>query len=361
MVQHGTPLGTILAADDDPKIRKPLEHLLRLQGYRVLTADNGVEARSLLEEQSVDVALLDARIARESGLSVCRAVKSRSATQLLPVVLMGRLGGDQDRTRGIVAGADDFLSKPVRKEELLARVKSLVHLKRVGDELETAEAVLFTLAGSIEAKDPYTAGHCERVSRYSAGLAEQIGLPEDQRLALRRGGMIHDIGKVAIPDQILLKPGPLSAGERRLMESHTLVGEQICAPLKSFRNILPIIRSHHEHQNGSGYPDRLTANQIPVTACILQIADVYDALTTDRPYRAALTSGQALSTVREEAVRGWWDRQLVEELANWLKNSPGLPIAPIACSGKPAELRRATARAARSVPRAYPPSPYPHC
>lgn len=325
------PLGTILVADDDQQIRQPLEYLLRLQGYRVLTADDGVQALALLEEQPVDVALLDVGMPRESGFSVCRAVKSRSATRLVPVVLMAPLARAEDHIHGLEVGADDFLSKPVRKEELLARVKSLLRLKRIGAELQTAETVLLTLAGNIEAKDPYTAGHCERVSRYSAGLAEQLGLPEDQRLALLRGGMVHDIGKVAVPDHILLKPGPLSAEERRLMETHTSVGEQICAPMKSFRNILPIIRSHHEHQNGSGYPDHLTGDQIPLTARILQIADVYDALTTDRPYRAALTPEQALSTVREKAVRGWWDRELVGELESLLKNSAELLIAPLAC------------------------------
>ena len=331
-VPHGMPLGTILVADDDQEIRQPLEYLLRLQGYRVLTAGDGAQALSLLQDQPVDVALLDVSMSRQSGFSVCRALKSRPATRLVPVVLMARLGGgSDDRVRGLEAGADDFLSKPIRKEELLARVKSLVRLKRIGAELETAETVLLSLAASIEAKDPYTAGHCERVARYSAWLAEQLGLPEEQRLALLRGGMVHDIGKVAVPDQILLKPGPLSSEERRLMETHTSVGEQICAPMKSFRNILPIIRSHHEHQNGSGYPDHLTGDQIPLTARILQVADVYDALTTDRPYRAALTPAQALSTVRQEAERGWWDREIVNVLESLLKSSPEFAAAPLAC------------------------------
>jgi putative two-component system response regulator len=332
VVQHGMPLGTILVADDDQEIRQPLEYLLRLQGYRVLTAGDGAEALSLLQEQPVDVALLDVSMPRESGFSVCRALKSRSATRLVPVVLMARPGGgSDDRVRGVEAGADDFLSKPIRKEELLARVKSLVRLKRIGAELEMAETVLLSLAASIEAKDPYTAGHCERVARYSAELAGRLGLPEELRKALLRGGMVHDIGKVAVPDQILLKPGPLSLDERRLMETHTSIGEQICAPMKSFRNILPIIRSHHEHQNGSGYPDHLTGDQIPLTARILQVADVYDALTTDRPYRAALTPEQALSTVREEAQRGWWDREIVDVLESLLKNSPELTVATLAC------------------------------
>lgn len=315
------PLGTVLVADDE-EIRKPLEHVLRLQGYRVLTADDGAQALSLLDQQPVDVALLGTGMPHESGYSLCRAVKSRSATKSVPVILMASPAGADVRVRGIEAGADDFLNKPVRKEEVLARVKSLVRLKRIGDELESAETVFFNLCISVEAKDPYTAGHCLRVSRYAAELAEQLGLPEEQRAALRRGGLVHDIGKVAIPDRILLKRGPLSAEERRLVESHVEIGERICAPLKSFRNVLPIIRSHHERQDGTGYPDRLAGDQIPLTARILQIVDIYDALTSDRPYREALKPELALSTLSDEAEFGWWDKKLVGELEDLLRNSP---------------------------------------
>lgn len=329
MLQHGSPLGTILLADGE-EIRKPLEYLLRLQGYCVLTADDGPQALSVLEEQPVDLALLGVGMPQESGFSVCRAAKASPATRLVPMVLMMQLGTAEDRIRAIEAGADDFLNKPVRKEELLARVKSLVRLKRTGDELGTAETVLFALAGSIEAKDPYTEGHCDRVSRYSVALAEQLGLHDDQCAALRSGGMIHDVGKVAVPDQILLKPGPLDPEERRLMETHTCVGEQICAPLKFFRDVLPIIRSHHERQNGSGYPDHLVGEQVPLTTRILQVADIYDALTTDRPYRKAMTSKQAFATVREEVARGWWDGTLVDELESLLKTSPELSLASAA-------------------------------
>lgn len=331
VLQPGMPLGTVLLADDDEEIRKPLEYSLRLHGYRVLTANDGIQALSLLEEQQVDVALLDVSMPRESGFAVCRAVKSRTTTRQVPVVLMAGLGGADDRVRGIEAGADDFLNKPVRKEELLARVKSLVRLKRMGDELETAESVLFNLASSIEARDPYTTGHSARVSRLAAGLAEQIGLPEEQRLAVRRAGLVHDIGKVAVPDQILLKRGPLNAEERRLMEAHATAGEQICAPLKSFRNVLPIIRSHHERQNGSGYPDRLVGDQIPLAARILQVVDVYDALTSDRPYRSGLMPEQAVATLRQEAERGWWDKKLVSDLESLLRNSPDVSIPAVAC------------------------------
>ncbi len=330
MPQNEMPLGTVLVADDDEEIRKPLEYVLRLQGYRVLTADDGVQALSVLEEQPVDIALLDTGMPRESGFSVCRAVKSRSATRSMPVVLMAGLGGADVRIHGIEAGADDFLSKPVRKEELLARVKSLVRIKRMGDELETAEGVLCNLAASIEAKDPYTAGHCQRVSRYAGELAEQIGLSAEQCLALRRGGLVHDIGKVVVPDQVLLKHGPLSPEERRVIQSHAVIGERICAPLKSFRNVLPLIRWHHERLDGTGYPDHLAGDQIPLGARILQIVDVYDALASDRPYRVALTPEQALSTLRKEAAQGWWDMKLVDELEILLRNSPDTSLSELA-------------------------------
>jgi putative two-component system response regulator len=173
--------------------------------------------------------------------------------------------------------------------------------------------VLFSLALSIEAKDPYTEGHCDRLSKYSVALAERLGLPADLQVVLRRAGIVHDIGKVAVPDQILLKPGPLTANEWKVMEQHPLVGERICAPLKSFRHVLPVIRHHHEKLDGSGYPDGLKGEQIPLTARILQTVDIYDALTTLRPYRKALSPKETFAVMREEIKRGWWDRSILDE------------------------------------------------
>ena len=192
---------------------------------------------------------------------------------------------------------------------------------------KNAETVLFSLALSIEAKDSYTEGHCDRLSKYSVALAESLKLPQEQRVALRRGGIVHDIGKVAVPEHILLKPGPLTAEERKIMEKHTVVGERICAPLKSFRNALPIIRHHHEKSDGSGYPDGLKGEEIALSARILQTVDIYDALATDRPYRKALPRKKAFAIMREEVRRGWWDGFLVDQLEALLADIESLGVA----------------------------------
>ena len=322
MLPNGNLQGTILVADDNEAIRDPLAELLRLQGYQVIAVENGEQAFLEICSQPVDLALLDVMMPGQTGFAVCRAVKARPETRLIPIVLVTGLGGTDDRIRGIEAGADDFLNKPVKKEELLARVRSLVRLKRFTDELDNAETVLCTLARSIEAKDPYTEGHCDRLSRYTVSLGETLGLSGEQLVSLRRGGIVHDIGKVAVPEYVLLKPGPLDPAERKIMEQHTIAGERICEPLKSFRNVLPIIRSHHEKQDGTGYPDRLKAGEIPFTARILQTVDIYDSLTTDRPYRKALSQETAIKLIWEETRRGCWDPELVAALEELLQESP---------------------------------------
>src|SRR6266478_530440 len=303
--------GIILVADDNEANRELLASLLGQEGYQVISVPDGRQALARLSSDSVDVALLDVVMPGKSGFEVCQAIKSKAETRLIPVVLLTSLTGDGDRIHGIMCGADDFLSKPVNKHELLARVHSLLRMKQFTDELDNAEAVLFSLALSIEAKDPYTEGHCDRLSKYSVAVADKLGLPEDLRVALRRGGLLHDIGKLAVPEHILLKPGALTPEERKIMENHTIAGERICKPLRSFRPVLPIIRHHHEKQDGSGYPDGLKGDQIPLTARILQITDIYDALTTDRPYRKALSAEKAFEIMREEANRGWWDSSIL--------------------------------------------------
>jgi len=305
--------GTVLVADDQVSNRELLDELLSSEGFNVLTCADGAAALEHLNLVNVDLVLLDVMMPHLNGFEVCTKIKANPDTYLIPVVLVTALSDKQDRIEGIRAGADDFLSRPVDRTELLTRVRSLVKLKHHTDELERAESVLFSLARSIEGKDPYTHGHCERLMNYSANLGGHLGLPDEQIVALRRAGIVHDIGKVAVPDAILLKPSKLTPEEWKLMKEHPIVGERICAPLKAFRPVLPIIRHHHEKLDGSGYPDGLRGEAIPVTARILTIVDVYDALTTERPYKKAFSAADALQTMREEVAKGWWDPQIFGE------------------------------------------------
>lgn len=308
----------ILIADDDPRMRELLTGLLEELGHEVLAVPDGEAALAAVAARPPDVVLSDVTMPRLSGLELCRRLKEAPATRLLPVILL-TASGDEYKLRGIEAGADDFLGKPVNPAELRARLRSLLRLKVFTDELEHAEAVLCTLGRSIEAKDPYTEGHCERLASYAVALGRVLGLGEDDLTALRRGGYLHDLGKVAVPDAILLKAGPLTPEERAVIERHPVIGEEICRPLRSLQGVLPIIRHHHERRDGSGYPDGLRGDGIPATARILQVVDVFDALSTDRPYRRALPRGAALEVLEAEARRGWWDPEIVrafEQVAN---------------------------------------------
>jgi putative two-component system response regulator len=310
-----------------------LNELLSAQGYKVVMAYDGADALKQVANEPVDLVLLDVMMPQLSGFEVCEKIKSSPDTYLIPVILITALSEKQDRIEGIKAGADDFLTRPVDRTELLARVRSLLKLKQRTDELERAETVLFTLARSIEGKDPYTHGHCERLAEYSATLATHLGLPEEQVIALRRAGVVHDIGKIAVPDSILLKPSKLTPEEWKLVQEHPIVGERICEPLKSFRLVLPVIRYHHEKFNGSGYPDGLAGENIPVTARVLQIVDVYDALTTIRPYKPAFSTSDALQTMNEEVAKGWWDPDIFDQFERLVKKHEAKFLARGAAAG----------------------------
>jgi putative two-component system response regulator len=314
ILRKRTPL--ILVVDDHVANTRLMRELLRDRGYEVAMANNAVEAEREMREHPPDLVLLDVIMPGKTGYELCREWKDDPATRLIPVVMITGLTDREDKIRGIEAGADDFLNKPIFPEELFARVASLLKIKDFTDELENAEAVLCTLALSDESRDPYTEGHCERLASYATELGRHLELDVESLVALRRGGYLHDLGKIAIPDEILKKGSDLTQEEWRLMRQHPIIGENICRPLRSLRLVLPIIRHHHEHWDGSGYPDHLEGEQIPLLARILTVVDIYDALRTSRPYKPALSHEQACETLIMEANRGLWDVRMVDKFVN---------------------------------------------
>ena len=305
--------GRILVVDDDAVGRTVVCQMLRSNGFDVIEAVDGTSALERFKEDPPDLVLLDVVMPEPNGFEVCRALKADPETRLIPVVLLTGLDKTDDRVRGIEAGADEFLSKPVESVELIARARSLLNLKRFTDDLEHAETVILSLASAIEARDPNTEGHCDRLSVYGGRLAERLGLSPDHVEACRIGGIVHDIGKIGVPDAVLLKPGKLNTEEWEVMKQHTVKGEEICRGLKSFKDVLPIIRNHHEKSDGSGYPDGLKGDDIPLNARVLQVVDVYDSLTTERPYKPAHSREQTIEILREEVEKGWWDPDIAEQ------------------------------------------------
>lgn len=311
----------VLVADDEPELRSVLSRLLQKEGFEVQVAEDGTGALRKVREFQADVILLDVKMPGANGFDVCAELKSNPETQFIPVILLTGLGRREDRIRGIDVGADDFIMKPFDRLEVVARVRSLARVKRATDELERAELVLFALARTIEGRDPYTEGHCERLSRYGATLGRRMGLCSQEIRALERAGIVHDIGKVVVPDAILLKPGPLTEEEWAVMRQHPVTGEHICEPIKSFRLVRPIIRHHHERFDGSGYPDGLVGTAIPITARILAVVDVYDALTTERPYKRAMPSPMALEQMAIEVERELLDPDIFRVFRETIRES----------------------------------------
>jgi putative two-component system response regulator len=315
--------GKVLIVDDDRLNVDVLSRVLRRDGYEVISASNGALAIDAVAREHPDVVLMDLNMPGVGGLEACRRLKEHPATRLLPVILVSGLAAAADRLEGIDAGADDFLSKPFAFEELRARVRSLRRMKRYTDELESAESLMLSLALTIEARDPATKGHCDRLARHAVSLGEALGVGADQQRALHLGGFLHDVGKIGVPDAVLLKPGPLNAVERLQMQQHTLIGDGFCGHLRSLRAVRPIVRHHHERPDGSGYPDGLRSDDIPLLASIVGVVDAYDALTTARPYKPAFTRERACRELREEAHRGWKHQESVEAWID-LQYSSGL-------------------------------------
>ena len=303
---------TILIADDDAVSAQFLTGLLTGEGHQVKVVVSGEAALASCAAAPPDLVLIDLVAPRGHGFEVCRALKSQPQTRLIPVVIVTAPTDRRDRLTGIEAGCDDFIIKPYDETELRARVRSLVRLKRYTDELETAEALMLGLGATIEARDPCTRGHCQRLARYATSLGRSLSLDEADVGALDRGGFLHDIGKIAVPDSVLLKEGKLDKDEARVMRAHPLIGDALCAGLRSFSRVRPIVRHHHERLDGSGYPDGLRNGAVPLLAQIVGIVDVFDALTSQRPYRAARSRDVAFDILADESKKGWRDRALVD-------------------------------------------------
>jgi putative two-component system response regulator len=303
----------VLAVEDEPGNRGLLTRQLLRHHYEVLTFADGESALEYIDSnfRTPDLILLDVMLPGIDGFAVCRRLKEQPLTRLIPVVLLTGLDARQHKIAGIRAGADDFLSKPIQFEELIARVGSLVKLKRHTDELESAQSVILSLALTVEARDPYTEGHCQRLAAYAVAVGQALGLSVEQLATLERGGYLHDVGKIGVPDAVLMKPGRLTPEEFAVMQSHTIIGERLCGDLRSLRAVREIVRHHHERIDGSGYPDRLKGDAIPLTAQIVAIVDAYDAMTTIRPYRDALSMTVACDELRRDADEGRLNPELV--------------------------------------------------
>jgi putative two-component system response regulator len=288
----------ILVVDDDPAIVEVLRRFLNHEGYTVVTASNGIEAIERVHSDLPDLVLLDVTMPKMDGFTACRRLKEDERTALIPITMLTGLDDLDHRTRGIEAGADDFLTKPFDQTTLRARIRSQLRLKRLTDQLEHTESVIFMLAQAVEAKDPYTEGHLTRIKTYGEQLAIASRLSTEEVRAVRYGGVLHDIGKIGISDSILLKPGPLTPEEMDVMKRHPEIGAQIVSQMRFAPKIAPIIRSHHERWDGLGYPDSLLGGAIPIGAQIIAVVDAYDAMLTDRPYRRSLSVEESIEQLR---------------------------------------------------------------
>lgn len=317
----------ILVVGQTAESRAWFRKTLGAYGHHVLEASTTSEAIRTISSHGIELVLVDLMAPEMGAAEFCRVLRKATATQFLPLLVTAARNDLEAEVRSMEAGADEFLVAPFREKALHARVQSKLRRKAMIDALDDSETVLFSLAQSVEERDPDLGQHCHRMAVMAAAMGLALGLPPADLLTLQRGGYLHDVGKVAIPDSVLFKPGPLTPEEWDTMKTHAERGERICSGMRSLSAVLPVIRHHHEKWDGSGYPDGLKGEQIPLLARILQLADIYDALTTARPYKRAFTPEEALRMMREEAAKGWRDPKLVDIFADILPML-SMPAAP---------------------------------
>lgn len=313
----------VLVVDDDTAQRRLAHATLEAPKYLVVEAADGRQAVERLRGEDFDAVLLDKRMPQMDGHAVLRHIRQDLDEPMLPVIMLTAYGdGSDDIADALGLGATDFIRKPYDPLELTARVDAAVAHKRLTDQLEDAESILFAQARMAEARDHHTGDHVARVARNALVFGRALGLPAEDLLVLRRGAVLHDIGKLGIPDAVLLKPGGLDEAEWTVMKSHTVIGERLVSGMRRMRPAAEIIRSHHERWDGGGYPDGLRGEAIPLLARVFQLVDIHDALAYDRPYKPALSATEVMRILQEETARGWRDPQLMAAFLDLLRTRP---------------------------------------
>ncbi len=311
---------TILVADPDAESRRLLRRLLNAQGHIVLTVQDGREVLKLIEAEQPDLVMLDAAMPDGNGLTMARRLREAETTRALPMIVLTTARDIEEIWRR--TGADAVLRKPFNQDEVTSWTQCLVRATRVHENLERAEAALCELAIALESRSLYPEGHLRRVAGHAARLAAAANLVPSEVVIIRRAALLHDIGYIGVPDGLLRKPGPLSADEFKLMTQHTRLGADMCRYLLDGEAVSAIIRSHHERWEGQGYPDGLEAEQIPLGARIVAVADAFDVLMMNRPYRPAVSETDALDILLFGAGQQW-DPNLVSVLDNMIRPALG--------------------------------------
>ena len=320
-------MATVLVADDEDTSQRELRTLLERGGYRVITAGDGAAALRNLAAHECDLVLCEAVLPDMDGFEVCRAIKQAPATHDIPVVLLMSSDDEVQRERAIQAGADDVAVKPVDRARLLTLARVQLRIAGLNRQLNKLESAVVTLARAVEDRDHTSVGLSEKVAHWAMQLGTALELPDDQLTLLYRAALLHDVGTVGVPVEVLSKQGRLDPGEFSQVKRHPIVGEEILAALPSAEQVLPAVRHHHERVDGAGYPDGLGGEDIPLFARIIAIADAFVAMSNDRPYRARRSRDEVISTLRQGEGKQW-DAALVERFLRLVEESdPALPEA----------------------------------
>ena len=317
---QATDAATVLVVDDATESLKALEAYLSGAGLQVVVARDGASALRQLSAHRCDLVLCEMLLPDMDGLEVCRAIKGAPATREIPVIMLGTDGDDVKRERAMQAGADDYAVKPVERAMVLGLVKAQLKIGQLNNRLQEMEEVVVSLARAADDRDQGAAGMSERVAHRSLSLGTVLGLSEEDLTVLYKAALLHDVGMLGIPAAILSKPGRLDDDEFRQLMEHPALAERLLQPLAQAERLLPAIRHHHEHVDGSGYPDGLAGDRIPLFARIIAISDAFTALNADRPYRRRLSREQAIRTLREGAGTQW-DHDLVDRFLQVLDDS----------------------------------------